>query len=66
MRTIIAGTDPVAIDTWAVRNLLMPISGANKAICDLDTPDAKVVRFLRYYREVAGTGTLDESLITVV
>lgn len=65
-KTVVAGTDPVAIDTWLVRNLLMPQNGHNRAIYDLDQPDSKVNRFFRYYREVLGSGTLDESLVTVL
>ena len=33
---------------------------------DLDDPDSKVARFLRYFRQVAGRGTLDPALVTVV
>jgi hypothetical protein len=65
-QTIVAGTDPVAVDAWCVRNLLMPIGGAKRAHYNLDDPNATVVKFLRYWREVAGRGTLDESLVTVV
>jgi Domain of unknown function (DUF362) len=65
-KTIIAGTDPVAIDTWAVRNLMADVPSANKkALMDLDDPDAMFTKFLRYYREVRGGGTLDTSLIDV-
>jgi hypothetical protein len=65
-RTVIAGTDPVAIDAWCIRNLLMPLRGANAAMHDLDNPDSQVSRFLRCYRQTLGSGTLDESLVTVV
>lgn len=65
-RTVVAGTDPVAIDAWCVRHLLMPIRGSRAPIYDLDDPEAKVTRFLRYYRQVHGSGTLDERLVTVV
>jgi uncharacterized protein DUF362 len=65
-RALVAGTDPVAIDTWCVRNLLMPIGGATAADYNLDDVNAKVVKFLRYWRQTAGWGTLDESLVTVV
>lgn len=63
-KTVVVGTDPVAIDTWCVRNLLMPIAGHYKDMYDLDNENSDVIRFLRYYREVYGSGTLDESLIT--
>ena len=64
--TVIAGTDPVAIDAWATRNLLHPRAGTYAAMLDLDDPDSKISRFLRYYRQTAGRGTLDPSLVTVV
>jgi len=64
-RTIVAGTDPVAIDAWVVRNLLMPIRGAGLATYDLDSETSMVTRFLRYYRQVYGGGTLDPALVDV-
>lgn len=65
-QTVVAGTDPVAIDVWCIRNLLMPLQGANQSMYDLDDESSSMVAFLRYYREVYGSGTLDESLVTVV
>jgi hypothetical protein len=62
LRTVVAGTDPVAMDTWVVRHLLMPLGGADHASIDLDSPDSTVVKFLRSYRQVGG-GTMDERLI---
>lgn len=65
-RTVIAGTDPVAIDAWAVRNLMAEFPGAREGgDLALDHPDSKVSRFLRYYREVWGRGTLSSELIEV-
>ncbi len=63
---VVAGTDPVAIDAWCVKHLVAPVAGKYKDMLALDNPDAKVSRFLRYFRQVAGWGTLDESLVTVV
>jgi hypothetical protein len=64
-RTVVAGRDPVAIDTWIVRNLMVETPSANrKAHFDLDDPDAKFTKFLRYYRQVRGTGAMDPALIT--
>lgn len=65
-RTVVAGTDPVAIDAWVARNLLMPIGGAARNSYDLDDPGSHLVKFLRYYRQVYGAGTLDPALVTVV
>lgn len=65
-KTIVAGTDPVAIDAWAVRNLMRDLPSKNqKAFFDLDDPEAKFTKFLRYYREVWGKGTLDPTFIEV-
>lgn len=67
MRTIVAGTDPVAVDTWAVRNLMRGLPSAkSKEYFDLDDPNCKFSKFLRYYREVWGKGTFDPKLIDVV
>ena len=65
-RTVVAGVDPVAIDTWCVRNLLMPIGGPGRALLDLDDENSTFVKFLRYYRQVYGSGTMDLSLVDVV
>jgi hypothetical protein len=68
-QTVVAGTDPVAIDYYCAKHVVLPIATAinapRRAMLDVDHPDAKTTRFLRYYREVAGHGTMDESLITV-
>ncbi len=64
-RTVIAGTDPVAIDAWVVRNLVMPVQGAGRAMYDLDSEESKITKFLRYYRQTSGWGTLDPALIQV-
>ncbi|MBP6837983.1 MAG: DUF362 domain-containing protein [Kofleriaceae bacterium] len=64
-KTVVAGVDPVAIDAWCVRNLVRPLGSKYDAMLDLDTPDSKVSKFLRYYRQVAGAGTLDAGLVTL-
>lgn len=64
-QTMIAGRDPVAVDAWATRNVLHPNGGKYKSMLDLDDPDSKVTRFLRYYRQIAKQGTLDPALVTV-
>lgn len=67
MRTIVAGRDPVAIDSWVVRNLMRETPSVNRdAHFDLDDPHAKFTKFIRYYRQVRGAGTLDPAMITVV
>jgi Domain of unknown function (DUF362) len=63
--TIVAGTDPVAVDAWCVRNLLLPHATVSRPLLDLDDPNARVSKFLRYYRQVYGSGTLDGGLVEV-
>lgn len=63
--TVVAGTDPVAMDAWVVRNLLMPQGGRKRALYDLDEPASLASCFLAYYRETLGRGTLDPNLIAV-
>jgi hypothetical protein len=63
--TVVAGTDPVAIDWWCAKNLVAPVS-SRRELVDPAHPDSKVVRFLRYYRQVYGAGTMDDALIDVV
>jgi hypothetical protein len=63
---IIAGTDPVALDWWCAKNLLMPLAGARKDLYDVENPDSQATRFLRYYRQVYGSGTMDPRLIEAV
>lgn len=66
-KTIVAGSDPVAIDTWLARNVMMSVPSAlKKERLDLDNPDSTLTKFLRYYRQVYEKGTLDPSLIQVV
>jgi hypothetical protein len=66
-KTIVAGTDPVAIDTWTARNVMADVPSAfRKERLDLDNPDSTLTKFLRYYRQVYERGTLDPALIDVV
>jgi hypothetical protein len=64
-KAVVGGTDPVAIDAWATRNLLMPHAQKYKAMVNLDDEHSKVSRFLRYFRQTAGWGTLDQGLVTL-
>ncbi len=65
-KTVVGGSDPVAIDYWCAKNLLSPLGGENKALYDVDVADSQLSKFLRYYREVYGSGTLAPELISVV
>ena len=51
---------------WAVRNLMSEFPSATQCSdLALDDPNSKVCKFLRYYREVYGQGTLQAGLIEV-
>ncbi|MBK9035906.1 MAG: DUF362 domain-containing protein [Myxococcales bacterium] len=63
--TLVAGTDPVAIDAWCLRNIMSQFDGKHAAMMRLDDPDSKASKFLRYFRQAAGWGTLDPALVTV-
>lgn len=63
---VVAGVDPVAVDTYCAKHLLTPLGGGRADTYDVDRADSTLSRFLRYYREVHGTGTLDQGLIDVV
>jgi hypothetical protein len=39
--------------------------GKHAAMMKLDDPDSKASKFLRYFRQTAGWGTLDPALVTV-
>lgn len=62
---LVVGTDPVAIDAHCVRTIMSQHPGKYAAMLDLASPDSKVSRFLRYFRQTAGWGTLDPALVTV-
>jgi hypothetical protein len=64
-KTIVMGRDPVAIDHWVAKNVLSKIGGKHASLFDVDDPESKVTKFLRYYREVRGQGTLDPALVDV-
>jgi len=66
-KTIVAGTDPVAIDTWFVRNVMTTLPSKYKnEFLNLDDEKSKFTKFVRYYRAIRGKGTLDQSFIDVV
>ena len=62
---IVAGSDPVAIDAWCLRNLMSQFDGKYAAMMKLDDADSKASKFLRYFRQAAGWGSLDTELVTV-
>lgn len=69
-KTVVAGTDPVAIDVWCCNNLLHDVPTVNREELHELSPSAarvsKFTKFLRYYRQVWGRGAMDPALIDVV
>lgn len=47
------------------RYLVLTSGGVNQSLWNLDQPGARAVRFLRYYRQVLGRGTMAPELIEV-
>lgn len=67
VQTVVAGSDPVAIDAWLCRNVMRQVPTANyDALLDVDREDSTVAKFLRYYQQVRGHGTLDAGSTVVV
>lgn len=67
MQTTVAGEDPVAIDAWLCRNVMRRVQSVHfAAALDVDSDDAMVAKFLRYYAQVRGSGALAAEAIDVV
>jgi len=64
MKTILAGTDPVALDYYSAKYLLYPLS-RNRKYHDPDNPKSSVRRFLDLTLKTLGEGTIDEDKIRV-
>ena len=63
-RTILASTDAVALDYYAAKYLMYPLT-KNKRHHHPDNPDSSVRKFLELASQAAGDGTLDESLMRI-
>jgi len=63
-RTILASTDPIALDYYGAKNLVYPLS-RNKEYHDPDNPQSSVWKFLDLALRTCGEGTLDESMMRV-
>jgi len=64
LQTIMAGTDPVAIDYYGAKYLLYPLSKSNK-YHDPDNPKSSIRKFLDLTLGTLGEGTIDETKIRV-
>ncbi len=63
-RTILASTDPVALDYYGAKYLVYPLS-QNSKYHDPDNPKSSVRKFLQLALEASGEGTLDENRVKV-
>jgi hypothetical protein len=64
MKTILAGTDPVALDYYGAKHLVYPLS-RHAEYHDPDNPRSAVARFLRLAQEAWGQGVADEGRMRV-
>lgn len=64
MRTILASTDPVALDYFGAKYLVYPLS-QNRKYHDPDNPKSSVRRFLELALETSGEGTCDEQRMKI-
>jgi hypothetical protein len=64
MRTILAGTDPVALDYYGAKHLVYPLS-RNSSLHDPDNPDSPIAKFLVLAQKSWGQGALKETDISV-
>ncbi len=64
MRTILASTDPIALDYYGARYLIYPLSGDERNH-NPDNPDSYVRKFLELTLRVLGEGAMDMDRIRV-
>ncbi len=64
MKTILAGTDPVALDYYGAKHLVYPLSRRAEHH-DPDNPRSAVARFLHLTQESWGQGVLDEARMRI-
>lgn len=58
-RTILASTDPIALDYYGAKHIVYPLSG-HTMHHDPDNPKSSIRRFLDLALETLGNGTMDE------
>lgn len=63
-KTILAATDPVALDYYGAKYIVYPLS-KNAKLHDPDNPGSSIYKFLQLAHETIGEGTMDENRIEV-
>lgn len=64
-RTILAGKDPIALDYYASKHIMLPLGGVNAQNHDPDSDSSAMAKFLSLAQESAGEGILDEDKMKV-
>lgn len=64
MKTILAGTDPIALDYYGAKYLVYPLSN-NGALHNPDNPKSAIARFLRLAQKTWGKGVLDSLALKI-
>lgn len=64
MRTILAGTDPVALDYWGAKHYVYPLS-KNAKHHDPDDPQSSIGKYLALAQRTLGEGAVAERYITL-
>ena len=64
LKTILAGVDPIALDYYAAKNLILPLSN-NREYHDPDNPDSSISKFLLLAQTAWGKGAFGETSIHV-
>jgi len=62
LKTILAGLDPIALDYYSAKNIILPLS-KNYDFHDPDNSASPIYRFLQFALETYGEGTLDNKKI---
>ena len=64
-RTILASTDPVALDYYGAKYLVLPLGGPNVKYHDPDDPSSPIRKFLKLTLKTMGEGNIDENMISI-
>ncbi|MCP4633500.1 MAG: DUF362 domain-containing protein [candidate division Zixibacteria bacterium] len=60
-KTILASTDPLALDYYAFKNVMYPLGGRHQQLNNPDDTSGPLRKFLNLYRDEVDWGTLNEA-----